>query len=322
MRLILKTIKACSYLNFRVEDNMNRTLTIGVAIVAAILLISLLGAYLVSHRPDSIGEGKKVAVIKLEGTIEMSSPEGGLFSTQAATPKSFRNKLEKATDDSSVKAIVIYVNSPGGSVVASEEMSRAIKEAKEKKPVVAWLGELATSGGYFVASASNYIVADPATITGSIGVISIFPEYSKLLKKFGLNMTVIKAGRYKDFSTGYRPMSEEERAMMQGLVNSTYEIFLREVSQNRNLSQSYVREVAGGRIYSGGEAVELKLADEVGGFETATRKAAELGGIEGEPQLVTYERPSFFREILWGSFESFGYGFARGLKAGEGEVRF
>ncbi len=291
---------------------MKKTILIGIAIIAVIFVISAVVALLVSHSTPALSDNR-VAVIALEGTIEMSSPEGGFFSSQGVTPQEFKSKLDRALADDSVKAIVIYINSPGGSVVASEEIARQIKKAREKKPVVAWLGEIATSGGYFVASACDYIVADPATITGSIGVISIFPEYSRLFQKLGINMTVIKAGRYKDFSTGFRPLTQEEREMMEEIINDTYDLFISEVAENRNLSKEYVRSIAEGRIYSGRKAVELGLANEVGSFEDAVNKAAELGGIKGKPEIVTYEKPNLLREILWGSMESLGRGIGRAL---------
>ena len=293
---------------------MKNMLTTGLVIIGFVIAISLIGAYFISYNSASIGNGNKIAVINLDGPIQMS-PEGSSFiSGEGTTSGEFISQINRAVEDNSVKAIVIDVNSPGGSVVASEEMSSAVKKAENKKPVVAWLGEIAASGGYFVASASNYIVADPATITGSIGVISIFPEYSKLFKKIGLNMTVIKAGKYKDFSTGFRPFTGEERAMMQRIVNETYNLFIKDVSQNRNLSESYVRSIAGGRVYSGTDAVKLRLADKTGSFEYAVKKAAELGGIKGKPQIVTYrKKPGLLRDILGSSFENFGYGFAKGM---------
>ncbi len=293
---------------------MKNMLTTGLVIIGFVIAISLIGAYFISYNSASIGNSNKIAVINLDGPIQMS-PEGSSFiSGGGTTSGEFISQINRAVEDNSVKAIVIDVNSPGGSVVASEAMSFAVKRAEKKKPVVAWLGEIAASGGYFVASASNYIVADPATITGSIGVISIFPEYSKLFKKIGLNMTVIKAGKYKDFSTGFKPFTGEERAMMQRIVNETYNLFIKDVSQNRNLSESYVRSIAGGRVYSGTDAVKLRLADKTGSFEYAVKKAAELGGIKGKPQIVTYmKKPGLLRDILGSSFENFGYGFAKGM---------
>ena len=292
---------------------MNRSIVIAAAVILAVILASLLGAYIIS-KPSGGGliAGDRVAVIKISGVISMDSSEG-IFSTEATTPEEFKSQLDRALSDDSVKAILIEINSPGGSVVASEEIAEAIKEAKEKKPVVAWLGEIATSGAYYVASACTYIVADPGTITGSIGVISVFPEYSRLLQKLGINMTVIKAGEYKDFSTGYRPLTEEERKMVEDIIYEFYDQFIAEVASNRNLSVEQVRQAAEGRIYSATRAKELGLVDEVGTRRAAIKKAAELGGIKGEPKLVTYERKPFLWELFGTGMERFGYGFAKAL---------
>jgi protease-4 len=219
--------------------------------------------------------------------------------------------LDKSSRDSSIKAVVIEVNSPGGSVVASDEIARAIEEFE--KPTVAWVGEMGASGAYYVASSCDYIVADQASVVGSIGVISIFPEYSRLLEKIGVNMTVIKGGEYKDFSAGFRPLTEEEEEMMEEMVLEIYDQFLTVVADNRNLSKSYVEGVAEGKIYSGRKAKELGLVDEVGGRDSAIDIAAQMGGIEGEPRIVTYERATFFEEFVGTAFANFGYGFAKGL---------
>ncbi|WP_456474316.1 signal peptide peptidase SppA [Candidatus Pyrohabitans sp.] len=291
---------------------MKRNLIIILAVAAALIGVSLLGAYLISKPSDGFMVGDKVAVIKIDGVIAMNSGEG-VFSSKTTTPEEFKSRLDRALSDSSVKAILIEINSPGGSVVASEEIAEAIKEARDKKPVVAWLGEIATSGGYYAASASSYIIADPGTITGSIGVISVFPEYSRLLEKLGINMTVIKAGEYKDFSTGYRPLTEEERRMVEDIIYDFYELFIAEVAGNRNLSVDYVKEVAEGRIYSARRAKEIGLVDEVGTKRAAIKKAAELGGIKGEPQVVSYEKKALFREIFGTGMERLGYGLGYGL---------
>lgn len=297
---------------------MKRNLLIAAGVLFALIGISLLSAYLISKPAGGIIAGDRVAVIRVSGVIAMDSGDG-VFSYEATTPEEFRNQLEQALHDSSVKAILVEINSPGGSVVASEEIAEAIKEARQKKPVVAWLGEIATSGGYYVASASSYIVADPGTITGSIGVISVFPEYSRLLEKLGINMTVIKAGEYKDFSTGYRPLTEEERRMVEEIIYDFYEQFIAEVASNRNLSEEHVRSVAEGKIYSAKRAKELGLVDEVGTRRAAIKKAAELGGIEGEPRLVTYERKPLFKELFATGMERLGYGFAKALLEGRAQ---
>lgn len=288
---------------------MRKYLTIIALVLVGFLAISLLGAYFITKQ-DRLAFGDSVAVIKVQGTISMST-ESGVLQEGRATPEKFKEAMNQANRDGSVKAILIEINSPGGSVVASDEIARAVKESE--KPVVAWLGEIAASGGYYVASAADYIVADKASITGSIGVISIFPEYSKLLEKIGVNFTVVKGGEFKDFSTGYRPMTEEEREMLEGLVQEIYGQFLDEVADNRNLSVDYVRSVAEGKIYTGTRAMDLKLVDDVGGRDYAIKKAAELGGIEGEPNVVTYGKKAFLEEFLGKASANFGYGFGKAL---------
>ncbi len=275
-----------------------------------LLVSSILGAYFITKPDREFAFGDKVALINIHGTISMSS-DSSIFGEERATPENFKKALKQAEGDSSVKAILLDINSPGGSVVASEEIADAVKNSK--KPVVAWLGEIAASGGYYAASAADYIVADKATITGSIGVISMFPEYSKLMEKIGVNVSVIKAGKYKDFSSGYRPMTEEEKEMFESVVYEIYEQFITEVAENRNISKEYVSSIAEGRVYTAKKAKELKLVDEVGNREFALKKAAELGRIEGEPKVVTYRHRAFFEDFIGTASTRIGYGFAKAL---------
>jgi protease-4 len=286
-----------------------KKLIIALVLLGMLFGFSLIGAYLLTKQ-DSVGFGDGVAVIPLEGAISVSQGTG-LFAQQMATPESFKEMLDKSSADGSIKAVVIEINSPGGSVVASDEIARAIEEFE--KPTVAWVGEMGASGAYYVASSCDYIVADQASIVGSIGVISIIPEYSRLLEKIGVNYTVIKGGEFKDFSTGLRPLSDEETEMMEDMVGEIYDQFLTVVADNRNLSKSYVRSVAEGKIYTGKKAQELGLVDEVGGKQAAIDIAAHMGGIEGEPRIIKYEKTSFFEEFVGTAFANFGYGFARGL---------
>ena len=287
-----------------------RKILILLALLVALAGVSMLGAYLITEQDREFAFGDKVALINIHGTISMSS-DSSIFGEVRATPENFKTALKQAERDSSVKAILLDINCPGGSVVASGEIADAIKNCK--KPTIAWLGEIAASGGYYVASAADYIVADRATITGSIGVISIFPEYSKLMEKIGVNVSVIKAGKYKDFSTGYRPMTEEEKEMLESVVYEIYEQFINEVAENRNLSKEYVSSIAEGRVYTAKKAKELRLVDEVGNRDFALKKAAELGGIEGEPKIVTYKRRAFFEDFISTAFTKLGYGFAKAL---------
>jgi protease-4 len=289
---------------------LRKILLIAVVVLVALTGISLLGAYLITKQDHGFELGDKVAVIKISGTISMGNSVG-VFGEEVASPESIISKIDKAESDGSVKAILLEINSPGGSVVASEEIANRIKETK--KPTVAWMSEIATSGAYYVASPCDHIVADRGTITGSIGVISIFPEYSGLLEKIGVNMTVIKGGEFKDFSTGYRPMTEEEEAMMEDVILEIYDMFTGEVAANRNLSVDYVKEVAEGKVYSGPRAQELGLVDSVGTRKDAIRIAGRLGGIEGEPKTITYTERKFLQEFVGVAFYNFGVGFARGV---------
>lgn len=287
-----------------------RKILILLLLLIVLVGVSMLGAYFITEQDRELAFGNKVALINIHGTISISS-DSSMFGEKRATPENFKKALKQAEDDRSVKAILLDINSPGGSVVASGEIADAIK--KSKKPTVAWLGEIAASGGYYVASAADYVVADRATITGSIGVISMFPEYSKLMEKIGINVSVIKAGKYKDFSTGYRPMTEEEKKMFESVVYEIYEQFTNEVAENRNLSREYVSSIAEGRVYTAKKAKELRLVDEVGNRDFALKKAAELGGIDGEPKTVTYERRAFFEDFIGTAFAKLGYGFAKAL---------
>jgi protease-4 len=289
---------------------MRRVIFLGSVLLLSLLLLSLLITYLIAGRGDSFAFGDRVAVLEIHGTIGTGS-SSGLFPEEGVTPQGFQALLDEAEADGSVKAILLDINSGGGSVVASEEIAAAIRESE--KPTVAWLNEIAASGAYYIASAADYIVADRASLTGSIGVISIFPEYSRLLEKIGVNMTVFKGGRYKDFSSGFRPMTEEEEAMVRAITEEIYDQFLTEVAVNRNLSKDYVQEIAEGRIYTGTKAKELGLVDAVGGRKAALKKAAELGGIEGEPKTVSYRKTPLFEDWIGLAFRNLGYGLARGL---------
>jgi len=283
-----------------------------IAIIAVIFIflifISFGGAYLITK--DDFDTGDKVAIVEVRGLISSAQSEG-LFEVTGANPETIRRQIEKAENDPSVKAIVIKINSPGGTIVASEAISESIKNAE--KPTVAWLGEIAASGGYYAASATDYIVADRGTMTGSIGVIFMFPQYDRLLDKIGVEMRVFKAGEFKDIGSPFRNMTESEEQIVDEWVQSAYDDFIEVVASNRGLSSEYVREIAEGNIYTGKRAVELELADETGTFQDAIKIAGHMGGIDGEPTTIEYTQRGFFRDFVGVTASQFGYGFARGL---------
>jgi protease-4 len=200
-------------------------------------------------------------------------------------------ELEAHGDDPSVRAVVVRIQSPGGVVAPTQEIHDAIARVRGKdKPVVASMGAVAASGGYYLAAAADRIVANPGTLTGSIGVLMQLPEVEGLLKKVGVRYEVIKAGRYKDAGNISRPITPEERALLQALLDDMYDQFVTAVAQGRKLDRARVLAVAEGRVYSGRQAQELGLVDELGGLEDAVRLAGVLGGIEGKPRVVRPRR--------------------------------
>jgi protease-4 len=208
----------------------------------------------------------------------------------------------KQAEEYEVKALIVRINSPGGTVGASQEIYQAIKKIKEKIPVVASFGDVAASGGVYVAMAANKIVSNPGTITGSIGVIIKSNNLTELYSKIGVSAQVIKSGDHKDILASYRPLSEEERDLLQSTIDDTYLQFVEAVAEGRGLSVEEVKSFSDGRIFSGRQAKDLKLVDELGGFQTAIDVAKGLAGIEGEPKLLHLEPEKTWRETLLGSF--------------------
>jgi protease-4 len=229
--------------------------------------------------------GPKVAVVELEGVIL----DGG----------SVVRELRERADDPSIKAVVLRVNSPGGVVAPTQEIFTAIQRVRKSgKPVVASLGAVAASGGYYVATAADRIYANPGTLTGSIGVIMQMANLEGLLKKVGVEYVVVKAGAYKDVGNIARTMSPEERRMLQALLDDVYSQFVDAVAEGRGLERKEVLAFADGRIYSGQQALKLKMVDELGGFEDAVEAAGKLANIPGRPRVI-YPRKKFsFKDLI------------------------
>ncbi len=232
--------------------------------------------------------GNKVAVIPIKGDITLEGCGGGLFgSSQCAQVAVIKKRLREVDEDPMVRAVVLDINSGGGSVVASRELMVAVKSTS--KPVVAWIGEVGASGAYYVASGADKIMADRDSLTGSIGVIMTVTHYYGLYQKLGINVTVIKSGEGKDIGSPYREMTEEERAELTEMVDQIHNDFVSDVAGNRNLSFSDVWSISDGSIYLGSEAKKLRLIDELGGFDDAIKLAAELGDIKGKPVVAGKE---------------------------------
>ncbi len=194
--------------------------------------------------------------------------------------------LKEFRQDDNVKAVLVRIDSPGGGIGASQELYREIRRTMEEKPVVASMGGIAASGGYYIASAASRVIANPGTITGSIGVISYFPNLRELFEKVGFSAVIIKSGQFKDTGNPGREMTPEEKNLLQTTMDQAHSQFIRDVARGRNLPEAKVREIADGRILMGESAQQLGLVDELGNFEDAVQASARLGKIEGEPDLL------------------------------------
>lgn len=245
--------------------------------------------------PGSVGTGDAVAVIQLDGTIT-SAPQD-YFTTTGITPERVRSLLDQAEANPAVKALVVRVNSPGGSVVASDEIYSAFRAYE--KPVVISMGDTAASGGFYIACGGDYVMAHPDTLTGSIGVISQFFNAEELLEKIGVDAIVITTGEFKDIGSLYRDMTEEEREIWRAILNQVYENFVAVVADARDLPEEDVREVADGRVFTGQQALEMGLVDGVGTRQAAIDKAAQLGEIEGDPRVIELRAQPTFLEMLY-----------------------
>jgi protease-4 len=229
-----------------------------------------------SSSSSGIGFSGKIGVIEIAGQI---SDSGDII-----------NQLIEFNKDKHIKAIVLRIDSPGGSVGASQEIYREVARITKTKKVIVSMGDTAASGGYYIAAAGDKIVANPGTITGSIGVIMSYYRIDELSKKIGLTLEVIKSGEFKDTGSSFRELTERERELMNGVVLNIQEQFIKAVAEGRKLPVDKVREIADGRIFSGEMAKELGLVDELGNFQDAVNLAASLSGIKGEPTLVYPEK--------------------------------
>ncbi|MCD6599401.1 MAG: signal peptide peptidase SppA [Dehalococcoidia bacterium] len=281
---------------------MRKKKMILVALAVLLLAVMLVPAGCVAVMPS----GGKVAVISLSGTITNGGSYSFLGST--ITPGSVREQLYKAEKDAAVKAIVLRVDSPGGQVVPSEEISAMVEEAKESKPVVVSMGSMAASGGYYISAKADKIVAFPGTATGSIGVISQIPNLKGLYEKLGIEMQTFTGGKYKDMYSGLRELTPEEKEIMQQMVDVYYEQFVDVVAEGRELDKEEVRDLATGQLYTGAEAKELGLVDELGGLDTAINLASELAGVTS-PEVEYYKPPdkSLLESLLGISLDSLAY---------------
>jgi len=263
--------------------------------IEIIICIATLLVLCVMSVSCSITENK-VAVISLNGPIQSES-SGFLFGGSVISPQFVRNQLEKAKNDVAVKAIVLQIESPGGSVAACQEILNEIERVE--KPIVVSFGTVAASGGYYISTKADKIVALPGTLTGSIGVISEMPNLKGLYQKLGIEMEVFIAGKHKDMYAGLRELTPEEKVLMQEMTDQLYDQFVQVVVNGRGMSEEKVRDLATGQLYTGVQAKELGLVDELGGLNKAIDLAASLAGIE-KPKVEYYKPavPSLLSTLL------------------------
>ena len=274
---------------------MERKRTVWTALaLLGLLVVAVIGvSLLISMTLDSgwLG-GEKVGVIRIEGVITDS--------------RETIDELRRFRDNPSIKAVVLRIDSPGGGVVPSQEIHAELLKARKdgRLKVVASMGNLAASGGYYIAVATDKIVANPGTLTGSIGVIMELANVQGLLEKVGVQSVVIKSGRYKDLASPFRAMSAEDRALLQSVLDDVHDQFIRAVATGRALKVEQVRDLADGRIFTGRQARTAKLVDELGDLQDSIKLAARLVGIEGEPRVVEPGKRFSFRDLLdnffWG----------------------
>ncbi len=241
-------------------------------------------------------EGEQIAVYYAYGEI-VDSETGSLTDTEHnIVANTVCKDLERLTNDDNVKAVVLRVNSPGGSAYASEQIWRAVTNLKAKKPVVVSMGGYAASGGYYISCAANYIVSEPTTITGSIGIFGMFPDFSGLLtEKLGVKFDEVKTNKHAAFGTVARPFNAEEMALLEQYIGRGYNLFRKRVADGRQQSIEQIEEIAQGRVWLGNDALKIKLVDEIGGLDKAIEKAASLA------KVSKYHATSYPEEQSWWS---------------------
>ncbi|HEY6953193.1 MAG TPA: signal peptide peptidase SppA [Bacteroidota bacterium] len=262
-------------------------LVVAFFIIFGILTLTIFAWMFSEPEDETVSSGsEKIALVELNEPIISSSD--------------IVRQLKKYREDRSVKAIVFRVESPGGGVAASQEIYEEVKKTRDSgKPIVVSMGAVAASGGYYVSCAATRIVANPGTLTGSIGVIFQFLHFSELMKKLGIDESTFKSGKLKDSGSPFRQVTPEEKLYFQGLIADVYDQFVEVVAKERKLSVNYVKKYADGRVFTGRQAKQYGFVDTLGTMEDAVAIAAKLGGIAGKPRLIKeYRHRSFVDRML------------------------
>jgi len=262
---------------------VKKFLLIFFSLFIVIFLISLLFVFFQKNMPM----GDRVALIRVEGPILDS--------------KDTIDELKGHLKDPSIKAIIMRIDSPGGAVAPSQEIYEEVRKAVTKKKIVVSMGSVAASGGYYIASPATRIVANPGTLTGSIGVIMEIPNFAGLMNKLGIKSEVVKSGRHKDIASVFRGIKKEDREILQNVLDNVHDQFILAVAEGRKMLLEDVRKIADGRIFTGEQALKIGLIDEIGNLEDAVKVAGKLSGIKGEPEVISKKERFSFTDLLKGS---------------------
>jgi protease-4 len=267
---------------------MNRKrILIGLGVIAVLLVFFLSVLFFIGRyigRPGRFAYGDKIAIIEIRGVITQSS---GII-----------EEINQYQEDEGVKAIILRIDSPGGGVGPAQEIHREILKVKSKKKVVTSMGSVAASGGYYIACASDLIIANAGTITGSIGVIMEFANIEELFKKIGIKGVVLKSGEHKDIGSPFREMTPEEKKIIQGVIDNVHQQFVQAVAKGRKMEQEKVMQIADGRILTGEQAKQIGLVDQIGNLQDTIDIVAKMAGIEGKPNILYPKRKFSLWELL------------------------
>ncbi|MEO7993311.1 MAG: signal peptide peptidase SppA [bacterium] len=282
-----------------------RRAAIALGLLATLALVLI---FTVGHPTPTVAashDGERIALLYVDGVIMGNPPSGNPFAASNSTSSvDLVQKLEKIRKDDNIKAVVIRVNSPGGSAAASQEIYDEINRVKAVKPVYIAMGDICASGGYYISAASTRIWATPATLTGSIGVIMELPRWDGLMNKLGVEMRTMKAGAHKDIGSPTREMTEEEKTIMQNLLTTTHTQFINAVSAGRvaagqaELDPIAIRAIADGTIWTGEDAKKVGLVDELGGLQDVLDYAAKTANLPADDYVVDEMETSFLDELM------------------------
>jgi protease-4 len=264
-----------------------KRILIGLGVIVVLLVIFFSALYFIGRSAGTSGRftfGDKIAIVEIRGVIAQSSE--------------IIEEIHQHLEDDGVKAIILRIDSPGGGVGPSQEIHREVLKVKEKKKIVTSMGSVAASGGYYIACASDLIVANPGTITGSIGVLMEFTNIEELFKKIGIKGVVLKSGELKDIGSPFREMTPEEKRIIQEVIDNVHQQFIKAVAEGRKMDRLKVTQIADGRILTGEQAKQLGLVDRIGNLEDAIDATAKLVGIEGKPDIVYPKKKFSIWELL------------------------